>query len=884
MRFVPQTAEYGIALLCFLIAAVIPRVSSAVLSNAPAPQETLAIVAIRTGAGVCSGTVIGPRVILTAASCLDEQPVTHATVEARSARCTAHPDFVKNITSDFALCVTKADLRTNRIEKILVDGHGLTTGQAVTVAGVGCLSAFSPNAVQTAGFNVGIARLSAREDPKSDHFWMVAHEIALCSADRGAGAFVTSNGAPAHLLVGVGSLSDGQAISWFSSTATAEFANWANSWATSNEVQICGLDSDASACQPHPHAPVPIAESVAVAPTSSSDLTRVQFEKEDTLRAVVSRVCPTADEAYFGALSKIGNSADVFGSLDKPIDHQGLVYIPACELLDNAPLTSFSTNDFDSVWAFWSWKFGAKGWPGQFERGDEKATDDSKIFLTTVQELNPDISKWSNLPKGMMIITPARSLRRAFTKSSEFRPSLSLIPQFSIPAIAADCKPISRNGDAYDMSALLDVLEEDRLRTSNKQIRPVEVAVADSGLYMKGVSPFPDSVLTGELSTQDKSNLEPLDDSFEMGHGTEVASLVLGGPLFARFQAIAGTRMTLSITRLYAFASSYVPNIDGNGLHSIQGYRVNQAAFTTFIENSELSEIVNLSLKSTVPMDDLKGKLASRSTTLFVIAAGNGDGKLGASDTKIYPAIYGGPTNPGAFNLITVASVDRDDYGNLRTAEFSDSGAEYVEIGAPGCSVPALSYDAKRRRWIVDHFSGTSVSAPLVTFAAALIESELRERIKAVAIKRRLLASADLNLSLSDDIADGRILNIAKAVNIFRDSVEPVGRPLAIGIAHFRVRGKQISDDGSVEFDCDGKKEAFAVHRILKLTPHYSGSPERPMRLYYLGGEPDSMFETKDCKVPADVSIEIYDDFEEADHSFALDLVSDYVRRGVVSH
>ena len=132
---------------------------------------------------------------------------------------------------------------------------------------------------------------------------------------------------------------------------------------------------------------------------------------------------------------------------------------------------------------------------------------------------------------------------------------------------------------------------------------------------------------------------------------------------------------------------------------------------------------------------------------LFVVAAGN-DSKNNDS-VPVYPASYNCP------NIITVAATTFDD----SLASFSNYGAASVHIAAPGDRIfstsPADTYSV---------MSGTSMAAPYVTGAAALILAA-NPGMTAQQLKTRLLASVDPVPALDGKVASGGRLNVHRALN-----------------------------------------------------------------------------------------------------------------------
>ncbi len=129
---------------------------------------------------------------------------------------------------------------------------------------------------------------------------------------------------------------------------------------------------------------------------------------------------------------------------------------------------------------------------------------------------------------------------------------------------------------------------------------------------------------------------------------------------------------------------------------------------------------------------------------LFVAAAGNGgDDDIGDNNDRgaNYPAGFDLP------NVIAVAATDRSD----RLAVFSNFGRHSVHLGAPGVgivsTIPGNRYES---------FSGTSMAAPHVTGAAALVKA-FNPSLAWWQLRNLLLAGGDQLPTLTDTITGSRL-------------------------------------------------------------------------------------------------------------------------------
>lgn len=131
---------------------------------------------------------------------------------------------------------------------------------------------------------------------------------------------------------------------------------------------------------------------------------------------------------------------------------------------------------------------------------------------------------------------------------------------------------------------------------------------------------------------------------------------------------------------------------------------------------------------------------------LLVAAAGNEQ-----SDNDVTPQY---PASYDLDNIISVAATGRND----ALAEFSNYGAESVDVAAPGVDIlstlPRGSYGVS---------SGTSMAAPFVTGAAALLLAR-QPAATYEELKTTLMRTSDTVAGLDDSVGSGARLNLARLV------------------------------------------------------------------------------------------------------------------------
>jgi subtilisin family serine protease len=156
------------------------------------------------------------------------------------------------------------------------------------------------------------------------------------------------------------------------------------------------------------------------------------------------------------------------------------------------------------------------------------------------------------------------------------------------------------------------------------------------------------------------------------------------------------------------------------------------------------ANIVNLSLGGS-RFDYALYTAMKNSGMLFVVAAGNDGADI--DDTATYPACF--PLD----NLIAVASVGCD--GTL--SSFSNYGTDNVDLAAPGSYILSTTTDDS-----YSYMSGTSMAAPLVTAAAAMVYAADADATL-LQVRQALLSSVTALDSL-DGVSSGGMLNVAAAL------------------------------------------------------------------------------------------------------------------------
>jgi subtilisin family serine protease len=147
--------------------------------------------------------------------------------------------------------------------------------------------------------------------------------------------------------------------------------------------------------------------------------------------------------------------------------------------------------------------------------------------------------------------------------------------------------------------------------------------------------------------------------------------------------------------------------------------------------------------------DILKNAIDSAELNNILVVSAAGNDSLMLDTLLQYPACYNAP------NEITVGSILQDGDQVLDLAVFSNFSDTWVDILAPGVDIDSyLPQDSSGLK------SGTSMSAPAVSAAAAIAYCKLGRQTPYAEVKSLILDTADKLEPLDDIATDGNFLNI----------------------------------------------------------------------------------------------------------------------------
>ena len=220
-----------------------------VIGGAPAnPTEWPASLRFNASGSMCSSTVIGPRVIITAAHCINDRATGTVRIGAftTTVRCDHHPQYAIAAVHDVALCLADRDVAlpdSGRYERINASTDRPKAGALVVLQGYGCRrdGGGGDNGV----LYEGLAAVAETGGP--DSYIKTLGGAALCFGDSGGSAFIKLDEFR-RFIVGINSRGNIKTESYLTAVAHKPVMDFVATLVSTENTVVCGVNAPSKIC------------------------------------------------------------------------------------------------------------------------------------------------------------------------------------------------------------------------------------------------------------------------------------------------------------------------------------------------------------------------------------------------------------------------------------------------------------------------------------------------------------------------------------------------------------------------------------------------------------------------------------------------------------
>lgn len=202
----------------------------------------------RQGNSRCTGTLVGPRVVATAAHCVSNGGRLSLVFQEKTytGTCTHHSEYRRNSTADWALCLLGEAITEPIAESVNTEVSRLKVGNSLVLSGYGCTQPGGTGG-NDGKFRVGKAKITSL--PRGRNYDIVTSGTsALCFGDSGGPSFYLDEATGARYQTAINSRGDIAKTSYLSALHVSPVVQFYKTWSDQKRVKICGIHTEAEGC------------------------------------------------------------------------------------------------------------------------------------------------------------------------------------------------------------------------------------------------------------------------------------------------------------------------------------------------------------------------------------------------------------------------------------------------------------------------------------------------------------------------------------------------------------------------------------------------------------------------------------------------------------
>lgn len=215
------------------------------------PKDWSSIFYTKTNNGFCTGSLVGPRVLLTAAHCIDatKRIVLKRSTSDIEGNCDVAKEYANDLdqSADYALCLLKVPITDIKYERVNFKSGAISEGMTLLLSGFGCQNLADAH---SGIFAIGDATVTAISD--TNNLISTYGDASVCFGDSGGPAFLTSGSRDGklRLLVSLNSSGDLTGTSYLASTSANGATRFFDEWKLAHaDVHICSSTDKDNGCR-----------------------------------------------------------------------------------------------------------------------------------------------------------------------------------------------------------------------------------------------------------------------------------------------------------------------------------------------------------------------------------------------------------------------------------------------------------------------------------------------------------------------------------------------------------------------------------------------------------------------------------------------------------